>query len=251
MAPDFTNSLVGGVGWDFLGDSEGYYFATPANFTFPDEFTLEFWAYPRSQRGHLVSFASEDDSNCLLVVNTKFPAYNEWYHIAITYADDTTTLYLNGDAQTGWVWADGFCGDYEGHLVLGQEQDSFLGTFDANQAFDGIIDTVAVYSTAWETVPADKPVGVDLNNMTLYALYSGYTRARDLVRIFAWGCCSLGRCANEVRARLSPFSRCVSAFVCVLLRALLRATGREQRRHSTLVQVRGRYAERQGQSEHT
>lgn len=187
VPPSFTDSLVGGVAWDFLGDSEGYYFATQAEFTFPSPaFTIEFWAFPRSKRGHLLSFASKSNSNCLLLVNNRFDEYNVWYHMVVTVdSDGATTTYANGEVIPT-TWSDynvDFCGDYSGHLVFGQEQDAFLGGFDANQAFDGLIDTVAVYSGAWTQgdIPANKPVGVNLTNVDLYALYSGYTKGRDLV----------------------------------------------------------------------
>jgi hypothetical protein len=183
-APDFTNNLIGGVGWDFLGDTESYLFHTAADFTLPDEFTLEFWIYPRESKGYILSYATEDDNNCLLLKGTQFDSYDsDWYHVLVTVdSDDSTVTYVNGEEDSSILYAQ-FCGTRTGAIALGQEQDSVLGGYDASQTPNVIIDTFAIYNTAWSSsdVPTNKAVGVDLSTSDLWALYSGYTRGRDLV----------------------------------------------------------------------
>ena len=82
-SPDFDNSLVGGVGWDFNGDSIAYYFGTGPDFVLPREFTIEFWMYPRETKGYVLSFASDDNQNCLLLQNSKITTLHEWHHIVV------------------------------------------------------------------------------------------------------------------------------------------------------------------------
>mmetsp|Transcript_25739 Transcript_25739/g.38030 ORF Transcript_25739/g.38030 Transcript_25739/m.38030 type:complete len:1052 (-) Transcript_25739:33-3188(-) len=184
--PDFDNSLVGGVGWDFTGDGTEYYLMTASDFELPLEFTIEFWFYPRSTAGYVMSWASTFNQNCLLVQNVK-AAVNEWHHIVVVvekngFYDYTTTVYVNGTADSGFLWG-GFCGNHTGSLAFAQEQDSVGGSFDATQATNAIIDTVAIYNTAWSSdrVGTDRAVGVDLKATDLYALYSGFTRGKDLI----------------------------------------------------------------------
>ncbi len=43
VAPDFDHSIVGGVGWDFSGDTTAHYLLTAPTFQLPNEFTIEFW----------------------------------------------------------------------------------------------------------------------------------------------------------------------------------------------------------------
>ena len=73
--------------------------------------------------------------------------------------------------------------------MLGQEQDSVLGNLDYSQSSNVIIDTLAVYNTAWSAseVGTDRPIGVDMRrNDLLYALYSGFTKGKDLCLRFSW-----------------------------------------------------------------
>jgi len=71
---------------------------------------------------------------------------NQWYHFCFTWsAGKTMDSYLNGvlmksQACTVTGIASG------GILVLGQEQDSFGGTFDINQSFGGDLQQLNVFS---------------------------------------------------------------------------------------------------------
>jgi len=71
---------------------------------------------------------------------------NEWYHYCLTWSSSTgMDFYINGvlvksQRITGSSIGSG------GILVLGQEQDSFGGGFDQNQAFGGEIHLLNVFS---------------------------------------------------------------------------------------------------------
>jgi hypothetical protein len=141
--------------------------------------------YPRKARGTLLSFGSSTTVSCLSVKATAFDSYNSaWYHVAVTVTSaDVTKVYVNGVDKTSTFVDVSYCGQTTGALVLGQKQDTAVGGSARKQGFDGVVDTLAIYDVVWgsSAIAANKPVGVDLTNLDLYALWSGYTKGSDLV----------------------------------------------------------------------
>jgi len=131
------------------------------------EATAMFWvkAAPKTYGG-IISYASSASDNDFIVIQ-KYDHLalvtsggteivldadifdNMWHHIAVTWDSVTgyVNLYKDGEHeyraynfQKGYSITDG------GTLVIGQEQDSVGGGFDADQAFTGALDDVAVFS---------------------------------------------------------------------------------------------------------
>ncbi len=74
---------------------------------------------------------------------------NAWHHIALTRSGDTVCLYIDGvlkECQSGF--SSGAVAVASGGLIVGQEQDSIGGTFDATQDFEGLIDETLVFDSA-------------------------------------------------------------------------------------------------------
>ena len=85
------------------------------------------------------------------------------------------SLFVDGVAMPDMIDTS-FCGDYTGILVLGQEQDSYGGSFNANQAAAFQLDAVAIYGEAWNAariISNADSVCVDSNSSALYALWYG------------------------------------------------------------------------------
>ncbi|MCD4825546.1 MAG: cadherin-like domain-containing protein, partial [Phycisphaerae bacterium] len=83
-------------------------------------------------------------------VNTNISANDgNWHHIAVTWrsSDGQVKLYKDGGAVYSGTLKQGTTISLA-NLILGQEQDSFGGTFEARQAFTGLMDDVRIYSRA-------------------------------------------------------------------------------------------------------
>ena len=175
---------VGAVGWVFPGGSTKYHFLVE-DLTLPPLFTIQAWVYPLNNTAstYFLSFASDDNNNCLLLKASTFSTLREWQHLTITYDGDDTLIFLDGELAPALTHSL-FCGDREGALSIGQEQDSVAGDYDASQAAAVVLDTVAIYKTSfplWRVQQSDASPCIDLNDNDLYALYSGYSRGTDLV----------------------------------------------------------------------
>ena len=125
--------------------------------------------------------------NCFLIQQTGLP-YNTWSHLVLTWDGTTMTTYLDGvSLGTGttpeivWSSSDWSClgalGGY-GSLVLGNDQDDVNGEWtvnDATQAANVMIDTFAIYSTAWSAAEVANRTSycAERNGLDLYALWSG------------------------------------------------------------------------------
>lgn len=71
-----------------------------------------------------------------------------WHHLVFTRTSATgaSAIYLDGSlAWTGVIAAGIAPSSGGGAVVLGQDQDSVLGTFEASQAYAGSLDEVAVF----------------------------------------------------------------------------------------------------------
>ena len=75
---------------------------------------------------------------------------NSWHHLLVTRSANQMCLYVDGAFAA--CHTSGGAGQISinnaSAVVLGQEQDSFGGSFDAGQAFDGYMDEFKIYSSA-------------------------------------------------------------------------------------------------------
>ena len=134
-------------------------------------FTVEAWVWTSNllKNGTVLSFAATGtavDANEAALYNTRdlqpivanlfantqavSVADGQWHHLAMTwtnsgelrlYKDGALAVSSNG-FKTGTALRD------FGSLVLGQDQDSFGGGFDVNQALEGMLDEVRLWSEA-------------------------------------------------------------------------------------------------------
>lgn len=102
----YDTSIVGGVGWDFNGDTTAYYFITQNDFVLPEEFTIEFWMLPRRTKGYVMSWASSDNQNCLLLRNDRISMLNSWHHIVVTVSKNAC---VRTSAHVNEPWLTTFC----------------------------------------------------------------------------------------------------------------------------------------------
>ena len=72
----------------FSGGSVDDFFVTGSSFVLPEEFTLEFWMFPRSDTGYVLSWAVYGNDNCMLLQNSAVTVFNQWHHIAIVVGKD-------------------------------------------------------------------------------------------------------------------------------------------------------------------
>lgn len=163
-----TTSLatLGGVlGLD--GTTDDYVILNPFT-SFPTTAaTVAFWmkSVDTTNSGTPFSYASTGSTNDLLIFNyrnldlaiagqgltgTTGLAVNDglWHHLALTWrsSDGQTLLYKDGLPVYTATLAAGLSLTSGGALVLGQDQDSIGGTFQASQAFRGQLDETRVYA---------------------------------------------------------------------------------------------------------
>ena len=120
-----------------------------------------------------VYLSTTGSDNSMLLTESGFDTTGVWIYVVVTWDGSSMTVYSDGSVASAYVYSN-FCGTYTGTLVVGQEQDAVGGSFDSGQAADMIVDTVAVYNTAWSAsdVTSDKTC-VDLDATDLYAVWSG------------------------------------------------------------------------------
>ena len=137
----------------------------------------------RQSGKYFLSWASEAENNCLILKADGFKSINDWHHVVVTYDRHSVSVHDNGVVNMDLMWGYGFCGDYEGSLVLGQEQDTVGGGFEWSQGTEMYLDTVAIYNrdfTEAERRTTDK-FCVDMTDPSLITLWTGYTRGADQV----------------------------------------------------------------------
>ena len=136
--------------------------AYPFDYDFT-EITAEFWmkTSDTTKTGTPLSCSSGTQHNEFLIYNYKsFEIYikgssvstgvsandGAWHHIAVTWrkSDGSVKLYVDGEPEYTGTLQSGATINLA-NLVIGQEQDSFRGGFDSNQAFKGVIDEVCIY----------------------------------------------------------------------------------------------------------
>ena len=145
------------------GTTASYVEVYPFSYTL-SEFTISFWMKTDDtvKDGTPISMSDGVTHNEILIFNYKnFQIYIEnvsrttnvsandgvWHNIAVTWrnSDGLVKLYKDGvEAYSGTLKA-GAAPDPK-NLIIGQEQDSFRGGFDPNQAFLGLIRNVLFYN---------------------------------------------------------------------------------------------------------
>jgi len=118
----------------FLDPRETHYWFSYAVVDETNEIVLSDWMY------NIFAQAWMGSSNVILFKN-------EWYHICVTWSASSSKIdyYVNGifvnskDRSASNIRADGI-------LILGQEQDSYGGSFDLKQSFGGDLYQLNVFS---------------------------------------------------------------------------------------------------------
>ena len=174
----------GGVAWDFSHPAARHFLRSPKDLTLPPHFTIEAWIYPKSidTGKYFLSFATSSNFNCLLLQAAGFATANEWHHVVVTYDRHVLSIHDNGELNMRLLVGE-YCGDYTGSLVFGQEQDSLGGEFTWSQGAPMLLDTVAIYSRAFdesERTTTGKTC-VDMTDPNLVNLWSGYSRGADQI----------------------------------------------------------------------
>ncbi|MDD4661806.1 MAG: prepilin-type N-terminal cleavage/methylation domain-containing protein [Candidatus Pacebacteria bacterium] len=145
-------------------------YAMDDNFNMPtQDFTIDFWvkmATDAPSSSYILTYASSTSFNEILIGTggTNFVFYtnnsshtysanikdNKWHYVTIM-RDKTTdtnfdnTVYLDGNYINKISDTTGDL-DPQGCFIIGQEQDSLCGAFDANQSFKGYLDSVRIYN---------------------------------------------------------------------------------------------------------
>ena len=98
--------------------------------------------YRPAQLSYLLRGAQEDTA--------VFFGDGNWHHVATSRVESTgvVTIYIDGQQAGTLTIGPGQSPAGGGTLVLGQEQDSVDGGFDANQALVGGLDDVAIFTSA-------------------------------------------------------------------------------------------------------
>ena len=132
--------------------------------------------------------ATGGKDNCILLRESGL-TLNTWQHLVLTWDGTTMTTYLDGGSAPS-ICHDPACHDAggiagclqtaaaTGSLVVGNDQDAHTGEWVVNQpdqAANVMIDTFAIYSTAWSAaeVASRTSYCAERNGLDLYALWSG------------------------------------------------------------------------------
>ena len=132
-------------------------------------FTIECWVKPGAGEGAIFSYANKQSDNALLlhkasnnriqaIVAGESSKYSKsniqdgvWTHLALTWDSESGNLniYIDGVPDTSFAdYAKGISIEPGGVLYIGQEQDLLGGGLAANQAFEGNIDEMRVWTVA-------------------------------------------------------------------------------------------------------
>eukprot|EP00494_Astrolonche_serrata_P024231 UN24489 len=137
-----TYVLHGGTTTEYIGKT---------SFTFPSTtFTIFVHGYFPEPQNHafMISFATSTSTNCLLV---RADFEQGWHYIRVVVDGSSWDVYQDNVLHNQAKSNNDFCGMTTGYLVFGQDQDSFGGSFDANQnpsmKFDYVYVANGMYTT--------------------------------------------------------------------------------------------------------
>jgi len=184
--------------WRFPGDQNTQFFRV-SSFTWPAAWSAELWVKALNPGGsgtYFFSFGKDGPNggatggkdNCILLRESGL-TLNTWQHLVLTWDGTTMTTYLDGGSAPS-ICHDPACHDAggidgclqtaaaTGSLVVGNDQDAHTGEWVVNQpdqAANVMIDTFAIYSTAWSAaeVASRTSYCAERNGLDLYALWSG------------------------------------------------------------------------------
>jgi len=143
-------------------------FGTINNFP-QSEFTISFWEniHSNATEQSIISFAATagHDNEFLYIYSTGgvdvwlvglqvifsiTHSLNTWDYVTLTWDSITGTLilYRNGILEAQSIHQQGVSISSSGYLVLGQEQDTYGGTFNSSQALHGSLDNIQIWNTA-------------------------------------------------------------------------------------------------------
>jgi hypothetical protein len=167
---NFAPGLVGqAFRFDGVDDDQNDYLSLPADALHGlEDMTVELWVHTTDlDEGAILSAANGTTlgSNELLLLYhpsgispyvkemrsiKHFIALNDgrWHHIAFVREGDVGRFFVDGVPFDSGTYPVGPLDMGVGGLVLGQEQDCLGGCFSPQQAFDGLLDEVAVYGRA-------------------------------------------------------------------------------------------------------
>lgn len=155
-----SNSTVASL----AGTTSSYLIARPFKRFPSSQWTIECWIKPDATcpTGGVVSYATPSSDNAVLlfdhrnlaiwvfkarvITGVSFPD-GRWSHLAVTWdsATGAAHVYRNGQPVWNGTLSQGAQLDDGGALVLGQEQDTVGGGFDANQTFRGEISEFRIW----------------------------------------------------------------------------------------------------------
>ena len=85
--------------------------------------------------------------------SSSLPA-DRWIYVTYVRSGVDAYLYLDGELYDSITVTDTVIEADDGGVIIGQEQDSLGGSFDVNQAMNGDIDSLRIYSRALNTAEA-------------------------------------------------------------------------------------------------
>jgi hypothetical protein len=170
VANNSALSLPGGTAYHFVKKEQFY--------NWPDrQMTLSFWIKTGEITGnsfrYILSYATASHDNELSLSYQKTASIStltvgvgmtslastyssfdvaafdgNWHHLALLWRGDTgqASLYLDGAFSSSTTIRANYTIVKGGTLILGQDQDSLGGGFDASQAFQGIVDEMQIWN---------------------------------------------------------------------------------------------------------
>lgn len=132
------------------------------------DFTISVWAIKNfTHTGTILSGANAGQKNEMIMFfpnNDTFSPHikastinlsnggigdSSWHHLVWTRTGTTQCYYVDGtEVQCGTIGQGGSLVIDPGGLIIGQEQDALGGSFDANQAWDGLLDELIIFNSA-------------------------------------------------------------------------------------------------------
>jgi len=163
----FSPNAISGTKSVIFDGIDDYLIINPFRAFPATEVSAEFWinTSDRSKTGGILSYATLKSDNEFLIYDqnnviiyrgasglTTGISLNDgnWHHVIVTWrsADGLTKLFKDGVLVYSGILAANTLIPNGGSLVIGSEQDSVGGGFEADQRYIGLLDEVAIYNRA-------------------------------------------------------------------------------------------------------